>query len=515
MINYLKRIDLFAVNYNFESNGSQKHQTIEGACISFLAVTIIIVISFIFGKDVYERKKVKIMNGKELIEESIIEMKNFPFSITYANTEPIESILEPLENVFDIFVELIIIDPFYKITYEPVTMDDCKNQLSYFEGKSGDVFKRLIASTNRKNLCFNFKEFEPKLFVKNGRRLQNSNSITVRVVPCHSRLDPDSRKNCKYTKETFGEYIYVGFTYYESFVENQDFANPIKYIDNTIGYPVNLSASLYYTLNISKDILFTDTGFLLENSSNIIYNNVASIENKVQINSNEVLQVMLSSTNIRNKTSRSFMKLQELLANIGGFSNFIIILLNLFLSNYFKFKYRAFVHLNSFYKILHDNKDLKLKLKSSLLFVEKNNLKFDHIMESNQDLDVVPNENYISKCKIQDNESPSINLHLSLKNFIDFNLIFKKNTKLQNIKKEIFKNLYGDLDEFDMNNKNQDLNLNYFDYLIYGVFSIFKCCKNQEKNAYYKNEMIRIDQLLDFSTFIQFLAEQYSIHFYD
>ena len=155
-----------------------------------------------------------------------------------------------------------------------------------------------------------------------------------------------------------------------------------------------------------------------------------------------------------------------------------------------------------------------LKLKTSHFLEEKNNLKSDQILDSKQNLDVVTNINYISSSNIQNNKPTTVNLPLNLKNINDFNSIFKTNIKHQNIKKNIFKNLYNDL-EVEDSNKIQFSNLNYFDYLFYVISSFFNCYNKKEKKTYFKNKSLRIDQLLDFPTLIQYMTEQYSVFFYD
>ena len=97
---------MFAINYSFETSGSQKHLSLEGGLASLLAAITIIVISFIFGKDIYLRKNIKIYSGKEIADEdSIIELSKFPLAFTY-----LDSNFEQQDNIFYFEIDLGTLD---------------------------------------------------------------------------------------------------------------------------------------------------------------------------------------------------------------------------------------------------------------------------------------------------------------------------------------------------------------------------------------------------------------------
>lgn len=75
---YFRKLDLFGHDYNFESEGSSKFSTIEGALFSLIAITTITVISFIFGQELYKRKSPNVSMSNDLLKDSEIDLKSFP-----------------------------------------------------------------------------------------------------------------------------------------------------------------------------------------------------------------------------------------------------------------------------------------------------------------------------------------------------------------------------------------------------------------------------------------------------
>ena len=50
------KIDLLGQEFNFENENNQRYRTVEGAIFSIVIFVIAIVIAFLFGQEVYQRK---------------------------------------------------------------------------------------------------------------------------------------------------------------------------------------------------------------------------------------------------------------------------------------------------------------------------------------------------------------------------------------------------------------------------------------------------------------------------
>ena len=526
MMKYFKLIDLFGVNYNFEFEGSQRHLTLEGACLSILTIISIIVVSFIFGQDIIFRKNIKITAGKEMTPDSIIDFKKFPLAIVISDESGVQSDL--YDSLFHLKIEKVSLDATYNIVSDDdFKFDDCKNQVSYYEGYSGDKFRKYLASSNLKHYCFDFKDYSSKLIIKNTFGAPNSDMLKINVLTCHHSNDPKIKKECKFEKEKLSEKIMFQFFYYNSYIQNKNFDNPIEYSFNSLFYNINLLTSLANHFLISKDKLISDEGFIFEDSTEINFYNIPKIESHLIMNSDSFVELEFIATDLITTTNRSFMKIQELLANIGGFTNFIFLSLNLLLTNYFKFKYNAFIHSNCFIKIIHNNSALKKQLKSSSVIINNNN---NNINNNNNNLhnnasievnskivlDTIPRQSTFNRStNIRNNELIATTLPISLRKNIEISSCFNENQFHRNEKNISFKTLFGDLEYRDINDKNPKLYyLNYLSYLSNVVCSCIKCLGNKERKEYYRKELLRVEKLLNFNTLTEFLTEEYAINFY-
>lgn len=77
---FLKQIDLFGQDLKFVENDSQTYKTSMGAIFTYLLIISIIVISFLFGKELYEKKTPYLMQSEEIVppDEASVDLREFP-----------------------------------------------------------------------------------------------------------------------------------------------------------------------------------------------------------------------------------------------------------------------------------------------------------------------------------------------------------------------------------------------------------------------------------------------------
>ena len=75
----IQKADLIGPSIGFEEEGSSLFTTFIGSIVTLIIVVAIIVIGFLFGKEVYERKAPSASYSKEFINENKIDYNKLPF----------------------------------------------------------------------------------------------------------------------------------------------------------------------------------------------------------------------------------------------------------------------------------------------------------------------------------------------------------------------------------------------------------------------------------------------------
>jgi hypothetical protein len=101
----LSKIDVFGVGFNFTINGRERYQTVIGAFLTIVYIVIFIALFFGFGVDLYQRKKPKVSFNQETGAYKPIGLSNRNFTYAYRieDTNAIQVIDESL-----IYQELIL-----------------------------------------------------------------------------------------------------------------------------------------------------------------------------------------------------------------------------------------------------------------------------------------------------------------------------------------------------------------------------------------------------------------------
>ena len=101
------KIDLFGRFLTLEENENQKFTTNIGVILTICLLIVSIVIDFIFGKEIYERKNPLVIQSFDKKDYSRISIKDFPFILGFrtGNSEDF-----PIDNYLDIYVASLSYD---------------------------------------------------------------------------------------------------------------------------------------------------------------------------------------------------------------------------------------------------------------------------------------------------------------------------------------------------------------------------------------------------------------------
>ena len=344
MLKLFKKIDFIGHPINFEIDNTNKYKTIQGAILSSGLFLVILVLALMFGKDIYERKNPNVFLSEAIFEHAQTTSSSFPFFVAFHNNG--NTNLKPYNDYYDISVLRYYFDKDNKVQIERnLTLDSCRTMNFTRYDK---LVKDFINLSNNEFLCVKGNENT----ITKGKYPQRGTSfVRVKIDFC----DPELRSNCKITPNFQSTQPTIVNFYINTIIDASNYTNPIKiFIDSTLN---TFSLGVYKVSEFlfSEDSFISDNGWILQDLNKISFIslkqintnfNLAGKDNVGADNKRSVFEYFFKFTNTNYVTRRTYLKIQELFARVGGLVNAIFIMTQILFYNYFRFLYIEYIRHN-------------------------------------------------------------------------------------------------------------------------------------------------------------------------
>lgn len=352
----MKAFDYFGQNINFLIHNQVKYKTNLGLFFTILSLVSIGIVCFLFGKDFYLKENPKIFSENILTNQYRrvnITPSNFIFTIRIEDASG--NILSDYENYFKLLIQ-------YKNVVYNNQSQAFIEKINYLDNKP--CRKELVPNVsfyNERNLtewiCFDFPMngfdiggswsglfvdyFEIKLMNKNNKLYKNADTES-NTSDEYEYLNNTEIYNLLLSKEIYISMYYQVFYFVPNNLEN---AFNIKYNNyySQISYNSEKIDRVFFKSFFFED----DNGWIFKNIQNneligfyerdfeVKMKDKSEIDNN-KINSYYSLNIYYSSN--YEKFHRSYMKIQELAALVGGFMKMVIFCIEVLLFSYTKFE---------------------------------------------------------------------------------------------------------------------------------------------------------------------------------
>eukprot|EP00340_Litonotus_pictus_P012184 CAMPEP_0170539682 /NCGR_PEP_ID=MMETSP0209-20121228/104109_1 /TAXON_ID=665100 ORGANISM="Litonotus pictus, Strain P1" /NCGR_SAMPLE_ID=MMETSP0209 /ASSEMBLY_ACC=CAM_ASM_000301 /LENGTH=487 /DNA_ID=CAMNT_0010841727 /DNA_START=263 /DNA_END=1727 /DNA_ORIENTATION=- len=204
---------------------------------------------------------------------------------------------------------------------------------------------------NATPFCFNYEE---DFAIQNPYGSYNSSTILMILSVCnedyrniheyengneHSlACDPQAQEKIQLTS--------VSVSYMNSFLNPKNYSDPVVYYEDTQSIVLDGSFGKDYRLELISNTMFSDNGWVLESIKETEVFSLDSTRDTVETSLGSKLSLILSAPYKKKRTTRSYLKAQELFAKIGGLFNAVNIICQILLYDYIRFKYR--IHYSRF-----------------------------------------------------------------------------------------------------------------------------------------------------------------------
>ena len=329
--------DFLSPTIGFEYNGYNQYKNIAGGLYSFIITGLTIAMTLIFSSDIYLRTNPFIITYEDSNENSEIFIKNFPFTFTLGDNNG-------------------LIEEYFKYVNIPLRSFELTKDNSIVIKNYNDILEKCNSSNYEfpadSNISHKFnvnmdgvyciKPIE-NLSFKNGFITTNSISLSLRIEYC----DPNTSSTCPYDIEKIVSKMSFGIYYMISYPNTPDFNNPIKYrvrssvTDLSIGLMKRLFISFIKSQYISDDGLIFNANRVIDHVE--LYSTSSEYILKLDKPDRIVYTITFDSPLVKRVITRKFVKIQDILSNVGGFTTIMIVLLQYLTKSHLRFNYLMFI----------------------------------------------------------------------------------------------------------------------------------------------------------------------------
>ena len=410
---FFQTINIYGLPFPLRYKKSEKYTTFSGIFLTILTFIIVIFIVIMYSLDLINHTGFNLMtNYTPMKKKTLFDFSKTPFMIGFVNWERTHQSLNSsyLSLTFDRNIHNIFINE--KGIYEmkrisnSIILEICDPKIHYI-GSNNFMYdfdyKKFLCPLPGQNLSFG------------GRYGDNINGYDILEIHLN-KCDNSSNNNsiiCE-NEENINNYInnsYLEIIYFTEITEHNNYANPIiKYVRNELYIIAKGSTKRYYHYFINGEYI-SDNGIFFKNyyfykffESDYTRLDFVREEDQEYYPSSALLEVVLTCTDKKKVFKRTYVKIQDVMRNIGGFVDLIYLIFQ-FICTYLSKKRMLLDIINNI--ILEEKYEKTINRKNTSI----NNLNLEHssnMMKKNE-------ENFPIKSKTFKNNNPMINNFYELK----------------------------------------------------------------------------------------------------
>lgn len=331
-----RRFDILGNRLSFEVDSSSTYRSWIGGFFSILIILASLILALMFGNEVYERKTPNVFSLEERIDESRLYLKEMPFLFSFIWQNG-TAIMDPLAY-FTFRVKRFYFSEKMDITYdENISFAKC-DPVKY--SMHSDFVEKYISNPSVYYMCL---DHNADSYIYNALSSANSAFYKIEFYRCDS-----SAQVCPEGIDLLMKEVYFFLTFINTYVDSSNNINPIQYYEYTHAQQTSDAFLKRLYISFTNNVYMSDNGFILTDSNS--YNYVTLSAKSLDINPNDgidtlnqMFNVTIDSPNIRQVTKRNYMKVQDLIAKVGGLVKGLIICVQVFLIHYSRVEYIHFV----------------------------------------------------------------------------------------------------------------------------------------------------------------------------
>lgn len=421
MSTFIKLLDYYSLNVNLTYNGKEKYSTVFGGLLTLFSIVIVLINAWLIGNDIIKKEEPTVITSDEDLGYT------YPnYTISYDNFFLGYFFSDHQNNPFEDETVLKVVPIYYTSKY------DTNGTLVYEEEELGLISCSDYFTQNNIQFPMSSAVMEPLKCINNLNHsvggfwtVDYVKYIYFSIYTCRNNTLKPHEKPCKPQEEIENTLTKLFFNiFYESVMVNaKNYTHPMKRIISEDWYVMQASLFKEIDYHFENYVVKTDTGVIFNSDMDVksslgfqkIRQDYKVIENDDDNDHNDNNLIFMFQFYISNKNKiyqRTYIKIQNIFANLGGIIQVTIIVTKFFFNFYVKKKFII--------KIMNNLFDFDLKNKTNV-FENNNTTSLNKLGNNNFKLDLKKNprknlRNYnssyshISHNYIQDVKSKEINI---------------------------------------------------------------------------------------------------------
>jgi hypothetical protein len=376
--NFITSRDSTGFNINLKHKNSTCFKSFPGGLITLIINAFIVYCVFYFGDDLWLREEPTSLFTKGINNSTPIYLKDYPTPISFTDQMGV-----PYDNVYRY---ITVVAYWYLMDYEPYGLKGT----NYFPlivepctaehvSQYGDLFRQDVYFD--RSYCVNQNKFinttrtsenqmqsDREIFFQNEFASMNSSFISYYGHVCINSTDNGNSCAPQSEIDSFLDSLNVIYSYLDSYVNLYSYDNPSTYYLNRWVSSINkyLSKTVFHRVKNTR--IMTDSGILMQDD---IFDEKKTLQYDRLIPDvmgvpNSIFDLIIEGTRIQDIHYRSYIKVQDIIANVGGLLSFMLTISNMLLSPFQEIELNLQL-LNRLYEIestTNTNNNTKLKIES-------------------------------------------------------------------------------------------------------------------------------------------------------
>jgi hypothetical protein len=338
-------IDMLGFDIHLLHKNSTKFKTQVGLAITLINLCFVIFAAIYFGIDIIYLSKPSTRSSSIYLDKAAISLKDFPvmiefFELTGKKIYDFDKYVTLGGSYFEINTDPYV--KYYRLHWEPCDID-----------KHFSKYKDLILKTNitlNDTFCLDpfkatlqgsapFDDLDTvykNLSFQNEHSSVNSKIISAQLFRCDEKRD---NKKCSNDDRNVLKEFFARFVMVDHYIDLKSYEKPQQ--EFLMFYAQMITSDFYkrsffsFRLNEIK----TDSGFFFENEQSTLVHQYQSFRNDVALPDSKFYELTLDVSRVQQVNYRSYVKVQEILANVGGIFKFLFLTAQLLLYYYTKYSF--------------------------------------------------------------------------------------------------------------------------------------------------------------------------------
>jgi hypothetical protein len=357
---FFKSCDIAGSEINLNYKGNSTIKTVLGGILSLILIIFTLFCISYFGADLIQREKPISRFYKEFHNQSIVNLTDFPLLMTFASNtgNPITNVeryltIDNLYYVIDLdYVTKKQVSQVYYLYSEPCNENHYSKYKDLIEKDSNvPLTVSYCINPHKINYLNGIINENDNVFAQNDFSNVPSNFVVTLVHTCkNSTRNNNSCAPPSEIDKFISDGSFLSVFYIDNYVNLNFFDAPhVSFVNNFV-QAISKGMSKANHMKVKNTNIYTDSGVILEDIQEKHFHQVEDISIDILSPSDNLLLLYFETTRMSDNYYRKYVKLQDLIANIGGLIKFLFTLTSIILSVYTD-KYKLIDISNSLFKV--------------------------------------------------------------------------------------------------------------------------------------------------------------------